>query len=75
MPVRTPDAKKATPSKRLATWPVLHMIRRGLTFDMRGGRKWAKPACGRPLDGRVGALFHRHGKALNGIAQATGTAG
>jgi len=26
---------------------------RGLTFDMRGGRKWAKPACGRPLDGRV----------------------
>jgi len=24
-----------------------------LTFDMRGGRKWAKPACGRPLDGRV----------------------
>ena len=29
----------------------------GLTFDMRGGRKWAKPACGRPLDGRVRALF------------------
>ena len=26
---------------------------RALTFDMRGGRKWAKPACGRPLDGRV----------------------
>jgi hypothetical protein len=25
---------------------------------MRGGRKWAKPACGRPLDGRVRALFH-----------------
>src|SRR6266480_5401078 len=25
----------------------------GLTFDMRGGRKWAKPACGRALDGRV----------------------
>ena len=24
-----------------------------LTFEMRGGRKWAKPACGRPLDGRV----------------------
>src|SRR5450755_1053425 len=24
-----------------------------ITFDMRGGRKWAKPACGRPLDGRV----------------------
>ena len=23
---------------------------------MRGGRKWAKPACGRPLDGRVRAL-------------------
>src|SRR5437870_11971919 len=24
-----------------------------LTFDVRGGRKWAKPACGRPLDGGV----------------------
>ena len=24
-----------------------------LTFDMRGGRKQAKPDCGRPLDGRV----------------------
>jgi hypothetical protein len=22
----------------------------GLTFEVRGGRKWAKPACGRPLD-------------------------
>jgi hypothetical protein len=31
---------------------------RGLTFDMRGGRKWAKPACGRPLDGRVRPQFH-----------------
>src|SRR5207247_7146948 len=29
---------------------------RGLSFDMRGGRKWAKPACGRPLDGRVRRL-------------------
>jgi hypothetical protein len=29
---------------------------------MRGGRKWAKPACGRPLDGRVRARhFRRHG--------------
>ena len=27
---------------------------RGLTFDMSGGRKQAKPAGGRPLDGRVG---------------------
>ncbi len=27
----------------------------GLTFDMRGGRKQAKLACGRPLDGRVRA--------------------
>src|ERR1700704_1487691 len=26
---------------------------RALTFDMRGGRKQAKPDCGRPLDGRV----------------------
>jgi len=26
---------------------------RRLTFDMRGGRKQAKLACGRPLDGRV----------------------
>jgi len=24
-----------------------------LTFDMRGGRQQAKPAVGRPLDGRV----------------------
>jgi hypothetical protein len=23
---------------------------RYLTFEVRGGRKWAKPACGRPLD-------------------------
>ena len=29
-----------------------HLVRR-LTFDMRGGRKQAKLACGRPLDGRV----------------------
>jgi hypothetical protein len=29
---------------------------RGLTFDVRGGRKWAKPACGRPLDGGVRQL-------------------
>ena len=28
----------------------------GLTFDMRGGRKQAKPDCGRPLDGRVRPL-------------------
>jgi len=33
-------------------------VLRGLTFDMRGGRKWAKPACGRPLDGRVRRLGH-----------------
>jgi hypothetical protein len=25
----------------------------GLTFDMRGGRRQAKPDVGRPLDGRV----------------------
>jgi len=30
---------------------------RRLTFDMRGGRKQAKLACGRPLDGRVRALL------------------
>src|SRR3981189_2940426 len=29
----------------------------GLTFHMSGGRKWAKPACGRPLDGRVSLGF------------------
>ena len=29
---------------------------RALTFDMRGGRKHAKLACGRPLDGGVRAL-------------------
>jgi len=26
---------------------------RGLTFDMSGSRKWAKPACDCPFDGRV----------------------
>jgi hypothetical protein len=31
-------------------------MRVGLTFDMRGGRQAAKPAVGRPLDGRVRAL-------------------
>src|SRR5204862_5864069 len=30
-----------------------------LTFDVRGGRRWAKPACGRPLDGRVRRHFLR----------------
>ncbi len=30
---------------------------RALTFDMRGGRQLAKPDVGRPLDGRVRALF------------------
>ena len=28
-----------------------------LTFDMRGGRKWAKPACGRPLMEGLGIGF------------------
>ena len=38
---------------------ILHVLASNLvlvwgpTFDMSGGRKWAKPACGRPLDGRV----------------------
>ena len=27
-----------------------------LTFNMSGGGKWAKPACGRQLDGRVRPL-------------------
>ena len=35
---------------------ILRMGTGGLTFDMRGGRKQAKPDCGRPLDGRVRAL-------------------
>ena len=39
-------AKKGTPELQ---WPPLCR----LTFDMRGGRKQAKLACGRPLDGRV----------------------
>src|SRR5438552_18632566 len=30
---------------------------------MRGGRKWAKPACGRPLDGRVSPV-QNEGTAL-----------
>jgi len=29
---------------------------RGLTFDMSGSRKWAKPACDCPFDGRVRPL-------------------
>jgi len=37
----------------------------GLTFDMRGGRKWAKPTCGRPLDGRVRPLLHLAFAALH----------
>jgi len=28
---------------------------RGLTFDMSGSHKWAKPACDCPFDGRVRA--------------------
>ena len=46
-----------------------------LTFDMRGGRKWAKPACGRPLDGRVRHLAEkRHIRpcAQQGDCAATG---
>src|SRR5216683_1539394 len=35
------------------TFPMVSPFWLRLTFDMRGGRKWAKPACGRPLDGRV----------------------
>ena len=37
---------------------------RGLTFDMRGGRKQAKLACGRPLDGRVRFARVTHGCGL-----------
>ena len=29
---------------------------RGLTFDMSGSHKWAKPACDCPFDGRVRRL-------------------
>lgn len=48
-----------------------------LTFDMSGGRKWAKLACGRPLDGKVGR--HRGERArllgmLDGASQAPNTA-
>src|SRR2546426_5067139 len=45
---------------------------RVLTFDMRGGRKQAKLACGRPLDGRVRLHSRQHGEkwplATNGRA-------
>src|SRR5688572_3575435 len=34
-------------------WNVTSTTWRALTFEVRGGRKWAKPACGRPLDRRV----------------------
>ena len=36
-----------------------------LTFDMRGGRKQAKLACGRPLDGRV----RRHFRSASPMAE------
>ena len=36
----------------------------GLTFDMRGGGKQAKPDCGRPLDGRVRRLHVDEAGAL-----------
>ena len=39
--------------KRMMIAKSAKRIRGGLTFDMRGGRKQAKTACGRPLDGRV----------------------
>src|SRR5213594_3128451 len=35
---------------------------RGITFDMSGGTKWAKPALGRPLDG--GVMPHSHRRTL-----------
>ena len=35
----------------------------GLTFDMRGGRKQAKPAGGRPLDGRVRRRLRQSARA------------
>ena len=37
-----------------------------LTFDVRGGRKRAQPACGRPLDGGVRRLVDEktHGLTL-----------
>jgi len=41
------DARPQTMPKRA---PVVFA---GLTFDMSGGRKQAKPACARPFDGRV----------------------
>src|SRR2546427_11917665 len=40
----------------------LHRALRRLTFDMRGGRKQAKLACGRPLDGRVRLHSRQHGE-------------
>src|SRR5438477_10788632 len=41
-------------TERLVSDSALQRMQRmweRLTFDMRGGRKWAKPACGRRLDG------------------------
>src|SRR4051812_47160300 len=49
-PATNECATLAATDRRLRFW---RWVFRGLTFDMRGGRKWAKPACGRPLDGRV----------------------
>ena len=54
-PAGSPAAHELFPIFRSMT--VLGLAFSALTFDMRGGRKWAKPACGRPLDGRVRALL------------------
>jgi tRNA 2-selenouridine synthase SelU len=39
---------------------MLRLVLCGLTFDMRGGRKQAKLACGCPLDGRVRRLVDEY---------------
>ena len=54
--IRRPPPGGTARTKRVnSTLPTTHtgFSRGRLTFDMRGGRKWAKPACGRPLDGGV----------------------
>ena len=58
---RLPDENQHALSEQSAKRPIDRLLapancrlKRDLTFDMSGGRKQAKPAAGRPLDGRVG---------------------
>ena len=38
------------PLRKCISTASLAVLLCGLTFEVTGGRKWAKPACGRPVD-------------------------